>query len=65
MRTFPLITLMGALTIVGGCFDRDNNHPGKDSDASKPSLQMQKRDENAAPRSAPAPEPMTGQKANQ
>lgn len=41
MRTFPLITLMGALTIVGGCFDRDNNHPGKDSDASKPSLQMQ------------------------
>jgi len=56
---------MGALTIVGGCFDRDNNHPGKDSDASKPSLQMQKPDENAAPRSAPAPEPMTGQKANQ
>lgn len=65
MRTVSLITLLGALTIVGGCFDRDNNHPGKDSDASKPSLQMQKPDENAAPRSAPAPESMTGQKANQ
>nr|WP_314484482.1 hypothetical protein [uncultured Pseudomonas sp.] len=65
MRAIGLFTLMGALTLVGGCFDRDNNHPGKDSDASKPSLQMQQPDEHAAPRSAPAPEPMTGHKANQ
>ncbi|WP_060484381.1 hypothetical protein [Pseudomonas sp. NBRC 111123] len=58
MRLTPLIALMGSLALVGGCFDRDNNHPGKDSDPSKPSVQMQQHDEKPAPQPAPDPEPM-------
>ncbi|MBF8723989.1 MULTISPECIES: hypothetical protein [Pseudomonas] len=53
MRMAPLICLLGSLTLVGGCFDRDDDHPAKDADPSKPSLQMQKPD---APATEPAPD---------
>ena len=46
MHLKPLIVLLGSLTLLGGCFDRDNNHPGKDNDSSKASVQMQQHDEN-------------------
>lgn len=65
MRLTPLIILMAALSLVGGCFDRDNDHPGRDSDPSKPSLQMQQPDTQPAPQPAPDPEPMPGQKPSQ
>ncbi|HAB02467.1 MAG TPA: hypothetical protein DCE25_05875 [Pseudomonas sp.] len=58
MPRAPLIALMGSLMLLGGCFDRDNNHPGKDSDPSKPSVQMQQHDDKPAPQPAPDPEPM-------
>lgn len=57
MRTAPLICILGSLTLLGGCFDRDTDHPAKDADQSKPSLQMQKPD-TPAPQPAPDPEPM-------
>lgn len=65
MRLTSLIALLGSLTLVGGCFDRDNNHPGKDADPSKPSLQMQQPGDKPAPQPAPDPEPMPGQKPSQ
>lgn len=65
MRLTPLIILMGSLSLIGGCFDRDNDHPGKDADPSKPSLQMQQPDTKPAPQPAPDPEPMPGQKPSQ
>lgn len=35
-------TLLGAIfSLLSGCFDRDNDHPAKDPDPIKPSLQMQ------------------------
>jgi hypothetical protein len=52
------LILLGSLTLLGGCFDRDTDHPAKDADPSKPSLQMQKPDESAiqpAPSSQPMP----------
>ena len=58
MHLKPLIVLLGSLTLLGGCFDRDNNHPGKDNDSSKASVQMQQHDEKPAPQPAPDPEPM-------
>jgi hypothetical protein len=39
-----MICLLGSLSLLGGCFDRDNDHPAKDADPSKPSLQMQQPD---------------------
>lgn len=51
MRVTPIICLLSASLMLGGCFNRDNNHPAKDADPSKPSLQMQKPD---APVTAPA-----------
>ncbi|MCO7518115.1 MULTISPECIES: hypothetical protein [unclassified Pseudomonas] len=53
MRLIPLICLVGSLTVLGGCFDRDNDHPGKDSDPSKPSLQMQQPAAPATPQEQP------------
>ncbi|MFK0310353.1 hypothetical protein ACIQUF_03835 [Pseudomonas sp. NPDC090233] len=58
MRLIPLFALLGSLTLVGGCFDRDSDHPAKDADQSKPSLQMQQNTEKPAPQPAPGPEPM-------
>ena len=34
------VMLLSSLLLLGGCFD-NSNHPGKDSDPTKPSLQMQ------------------------
>lgn len=65
MRLPSLIALMAALTLVGGCFDRDSDHPAKDADQSKPSLQMQQPDDKPAAQPAPDPEPMPGQKPSQ
>ena len=65
MRLTHWVALVGAMTLMGGCFDRDNNHPGKDADPSKPSLQMQKPDDLPAPQPAPDTEPMPGQKPAQ
>ncbi|MHC6225621.1 hypothetical protein ACYU03_12745 [Pseudomonas sp. X10] len=48
MRLAPLFCLLGSLLMLGGCFDRDD-HPAKDADPSKPSLQMQKPDESVIP----------------
>ncbi|MEF9898832.1 MAG: hypothetical protein RR736_10060 [Pseudomonas sp.] len=53
MRITPLLCLFASLTLLGGCFDRDPDHPAKDADQSKPSLQMQKPDEPSSP---PAPD---------
>lgn len=65
MRLIPLIALVGTLGVLGGCFDRDNDHPAKDADQSKPSLQMQQPDDRPAPHPAPDPEAMPGQKTSQ
>jgi len=65
MRLPTLIALIGTLSLVGGCFDRDTDHPAKDADPSKPSLQMQQPDDKPAPQPAPDPEPMPGQKPSQ
>ncbi len=65
MRLPSLIALMAALTLVGGCFDRDSDHPAKDADQSKPSLQMQQPGDKPAAQPAPDPEPMPGQKPSQ
>ncbi|QXH49020.1 hypothetical protein KSS94_13690 [Pseudomonas fakonensis] len=56
MRITPLLCLLGSLSLLGGCFDRDNDHPAKDADPSKPSLQMQQPD-TPATQSAPQPKP--------
>ncbi|MNI99165.1 hypothetical protein D3C73_1581770 [compost metagenome] len=56
--TTAIIVLLSSLTLLGGCFDRDAEHPAKDADQSKPSLQMQQPDEKPAPQPAPDPEPM-------
>ncbi|PYC13872.1 hypothetical protein [Pseudomonas mosselii] len=56
MRFAPLICLIGSLCLLGGCFDRDNDHPAKDADPSKPSLQMQQPETsttNPSPQSRP------------
>lgn len=45
--------LTACFTLLGGCFDRDNDHPAKDADPSKPSLQMQQPD---TPTTSPSPE---------
>ncbi|MEN5300989.1 MULTISPECIES: hypothetical protein [unclassified Pseudomonas] len=58
MRVTPLIALLGSLVLLGGCFDRDNNHPGKNSDPTKPSVQMQQPAQKPAPQPAPDPQPM-------
>ena len=50
MRVTPILCLLSASLMLGGCFNRDD-HPAKDADPSKPSLQMQKPD---APATAPA-----------
>lgn len=66
MQWLPVAALSGALLLVGGCFDRDNGHPGKDdADTTKPSLQMQQPSDKPAPQPAPVPEPMPGQKPSQ
>ncbi|QXH33495.1 hypothetical protein [Pseudomonas muyukensis] len=52
MRITPVLCLLASLTLLGGCFDRDNDHPAKDADPSKPSLQMQQPD-------TPSPAPET------
>ncbi|WP_237858456.1 hypothetical protein [Pseudomonas sp. PGPR81] len=61
MRTTAIIVLLSSLTLLGGCFDRDAEHPAKDADQSKPSLQMQQPDEKPAPQPAPDPMPREGQ----
>ena len=61
MRLIPLIALVGTLGLLAGCFDRDNDHPAKDADQSKPSLQMQQPGDKPAP----DPEPRPGQKPSQ
>lgn len=54
MQWLPVAALSGALLLVGGCFDRDNGHPGKDdADTTKPSLQMQQPSEKPAPNLRP------------
>lgn len=53
MRITPVLCLLASITLVGGCFDRDTDHPAKDADQSKPSLQMQKPD---TPTTEPTPE---------
>ncbi|MFD2644851.1 hypothetical protein [Pseudomonas japonica] len=40
MNQGAVMLLLSGLLALGGCFD-NSNHPGKDSDPSKPSLQMQ------------------------
>ena len=50
MKGAFVILLSGLL--LGGCFD-NSNHPGKDSDPSKPSLQMQHPAESPAAQLAP------------
>ena len=60
MRTAPLICLLGSLSLLGGCFDRDDDHPAKDADPSKPSLQMQKPDAPATER-VPESQPLPSQ----
>lgn len=58
MRLIPLIALLGSLTVLGGCFDRDSDdHATQDNDQSKSSVQMQNTDK-PAPQPAPDPEPM-------
>jgi len=50
---------LGSLLLLNGCFDRDD-HPAKDADPSKPSLQMQKPDASTtsgAPAQQPLPSP--------
>ncbi|MCU1720239.1 MULTISPECIES: hypothetical protein [Pseudomonas] len=47
------VFLLSGLLLLGGCFD-NSNHPGKDSDPSKPSLQMQQPAENPASQLAPS-----------
>ncbi|CAG8863497.1 hypothetical protein PS627_00435 [Pseudomonas fluorescens] len=59
MRTTPVICLLSATLLLGGCFNRDD-HPAKDADPSKPSLQMQKPDapvSSGAPAQQPVPAP--------
>ncbi len=50
MKGAFVILLTGLL--LGGCFD-NSNHPGKDSDPSKPSLQMQQPAQSPASQLAP------------
>ncbi|MBA1204126.1 hypothetical protein G7009_20610 [Pseudomonas capeferrum] len=59
MRTASLICLLGSMTLVSGCFDR-SDHPAKDADQSKPSLQMQKPDTTIG-EGQPAQQPITSQ----
>jgi len=56
MRAALTICLAGSLVLLGGCFDR-SDHPAKDSDPSKPSLQMQQPDKPVT-QAAPDPKPM-------
>lgn len=60
MRIAPMLCLLGCLTMLGGCFDRDDDHPAKDADPSKPSLQMQQPDKSAT-EPAPPSQPMPSQ----
>ncbi|MCV9917429.1 MULTISPECIES: hypothetical protein [Pseudomonas] len=57
MRLVPTVCLLSSLALLGGCFDRDTDHPAEDADQSKPSLQMQKPDQ-PAPQPTPGPEPI-------
>ena len=58
MRLISTLAMCASLTLLSGCFDRDNNdHATKDSDQSKSSVQMQNTDK-PAPQPAPDPEPM-------
>lgn len=60
----PTVCLFGSLAVLTGCFDRDDSHPAKDADESKPSLQMQQH-QTPAPQPAPGPEPMPQDNKNQ
>ncbi|MFB4394278.1 MULTISPECIES: hypothetical protein [unclassified Pseudomonas] len=41
-RNLLATALLGAIVaLLSGCFDRDDDHPAKDADPSKASLQMQ------------------------
>lgn len=54
MNNGATLFLLSGLLALGGCFD-NSNHPGKDSDPSKPSLQMQQpRSESPAAQLAPS-----------
>lgn len=52
MNKGATLLLLSGLLALGGCFD-NSNHPGKDSDPSKPSLQMQQPAQNPASQLAP------------
>jgi hypothetical protein len=43
MNAIRILCLGACLVLLQGCFN-EPDHPGKDSDQSKPSLQMQKPD---------------------
>ncbi|ANY87157.1 MULTISPECIES: hypothetical protein [Pseudomonas] len=60
MPIAPMLCLLGGLTLLGGCFDRDDDHPAKDADPSKPSLQMQQPDTPATAPASPS-QPMPSQ----
>ncbi|MBK4993271.1 hypothetical protein IAE39_001445 [Pseudomonas sp. S37] len=50
---FVALLLTASFSLLGGCFDRDKDHPAKDADPSKPSLQMQ---QPTPPATTPPPE---------
>ncbi|MDG9884195.1 MULTISPECIES: hypothetical protein [Pseudomonas] len=54
MNKGAALLLLSGLLALGGCFD-NSDHPGKDSDPSKPSLQMQQpQSESPASQLAPS-----------
>lgn len=54
MKPGASIILLSGVLLLGGCFD-NSNHPGKDSDPAKPSLQMQQpQTESPASQLAPS-----------
>lgn len=53
MNKGAILILLSGVLALGGCFD-NSNHPGKDSDPSKPSLQMQQPSESPASQLAPS-----------
>lgn len=50
---FVVLLLSASFSLLGGCFDRDKDHPVKDADPTKPSLQMQ---QPTPPAANPPPE---------
>lgn len=54
MNKGAALLLVSGLLALGGCFD-NSNHPGKDSDPSKPSLQMQQPQSTQNPAAQLAP----------